>query len=168
MADFSIRHEFECDEKTFWEKCTFDEEFNRRLFLEHLKFPGWKCAQEDDGKKIHRKVHVDPPIGNVPGPVKKAMGDKLSYIEEGTYDRSTQKYVFTAIPSTMADKTKTTGELYTEKLGDKRIARIAKLKVEVKVFMIGGMIEEVILRDMKDSYNAAAKFTETFLKEKGY
>ncbi len=168
MADFSIRHEFECDEKTFWEKCTFDEEFNRRLFLETLKFPGWKCVQEDDGQKIHRKVHVDPPIGNVPGPVKKAMGDKLSYIEEGTYDRGTQKYVFTAIPSTMADKTKTTGELYTEKLGDKRIVRIAKCKVEVKVFMIGGMIEEVILRDMKDSYNAAAKFTAEFLKEKGF
>jgi hypothetical protein len=67
----------------------------------------------------------------------------------------------------MAEKTKNFGELYCEIVGDKRIARVAKITVEVKVFMIGSMIEEKIVTDLRSSYDAAAKFTREFLKEKG-
>jgi hypothetical protein len=67
----------------------------------------------------------------------------------------------------MADKTTVVGEIYTERLGDQRIARIAKVKVEVKVFMLGGLVEDKIIGDMKHSYEAAAAFTNGYVKEKG-
>ena len=168
MAEFKSRHEFDCDEDTFWEKVQFDPKFNERLYLEHLKFPGWKLLeQKDDGKTITRRVHIDPPVAGMPGPVKKVMGDKFSYVEEGTYDRATRTYTFRVTPSTLAEKSKTTGMLRTEKLGDKKIARTAVINVEVKVMLIGGMVEDKLVQDLKASYDAAATFTREYLKEKG-
>jgi Protein of unknown function (DUF2505) len=169
MPDFTVKNEFATDEDTFWEKCFFDEEYNRRLYAEMLKFPGWKILeQKTEGNKIYRKVNIDPPVTGMPGPVKKALGDKFSYVEDGTYDRTTHRYTFKITPSTMADKTKTAGELWTEKLGDKKIVRYAKVHVEVKVFMIGGMVEDKLLGDLKSSYEQASAFTQKYLAEKGY
>src|SRR5579859_6537144 len=102
MADLTLRHEMNCDEDTYWEKCVFDAEYNRELYLDSLKFPGWKLLeQKDDGKTITRRVHVDPPVGNLPGPVKKVIGDSLSYLEEGTFDRASKRYTFKVTPSTL-------------------------------------------------------------------
>lgn len=168
MAEFSVRNEFDCNEDTYWEHCQLDEDFNRRLYSEVLKFPGWKLLeQKKDGAKTIRRVHIDPPLGGLPGPAKKAIGDKFSYVEEGTYDPATHRYTFKVTPSTMGDKSKTTGELWTEKLGDKKVARFAKIHVEVKVFMIGGLVEDKIIADLKQSYEATAGFIKQYLAEKG-
>jgi hypothetical protein len=168
MPEVTLRHDFDCDADTYFEKCMFDDEYNRRLYLETLKFPGYKLVEsKDDADKRTRKVHIDPPLVGIPGPVKKVIGDKLSYVEEGTFDKKTKRYTFKVVPSTMADKTSTTGELWCESRGDKKCTRVARIKVEVKVFMIGGMVEEKILGDLKTSYDAAAKFTNDYIKEKG-
>ena len=169
MAEVKVRHEMSCDPETYWNKCVFDDEYNRRLYLEVLKFPNWKVVdQKDDGKTLTRRVQVDPPAGNIPAAVKKVIGDSLSYTEEGAFDRASGRYTFKATPSAMGDKAKITGEMTCEKLGDKKMARIAKIKVEVKVFMVGSLIEDRILADLKASYARAAEFTNTYVKEKGY
>ena len=67
----------------------------------------------------------------------------------------------------MGDKAKTFGELHCEVLGEKKIVRVAKITVEVKVFLVGGMVEDKILGDLRHSYDAAAKFTREYLREKG-
>jgi len=166
-GEYKVTHEFDCTEDTFWEKVMFSDAFNHALYIETLKFPGWKVLeQKDDGQKITRKVKIDPPVTGMPGPVQKALGDKFSYVEEGTYDRATRKYTFKATPSTMADKTTIKGVLWTEPKGDAKIARHADIQVEVKVFMIGKMIEEKAITDMRNSYETGAKFTNEYVKTK--
>lgn len=164
---FETSHEFDTDEKTFWEECMLNEKFNNGLFLDTLKFPGWKqLEQTDDGQKIHRKVKIDPPLTGMPGPLAKALGDKFSYVEEGTYDRATQRYTFTVTPSTMADKTKTTGVMWTEKKGDGKIVRHAKVDIEAKIFMLGKLIEDKVVGDLETTYEAAAAFTRQYVQNK--
>ena len=168
MPEITIRHEFECDEDTYWEKCLFDDAFNKRLYIDTLKFPGFEVlVDKDEPERRVRRVRVEPPTTNLPGPLKKVIGDKLAYTEDGVFDKKTRRYAFTITPSTLPEKTKTSGELYCERLGDKRCARIAKIKVEVKVFAIGGMVEDKIIGDLKASYEAAAKFTNEYVKEQG-
>ena len=169
MPEITLRHEIECSEDTYWEKCFFDEEYNRRLFLDVLKFPGFTLLEQknDPGTKT-KKCKIDPPLTGIPAAAKKVIGDRLSYVEEGTLDTKSHRYQFKVIPSTMADKTSVVGELHTEKLGENRVARVAKIKVEVKVFMLGGMVEEKIIGDLRNSYEVAAAFTNDFVKEKGF
>lgn len=166
MPDITLRHEIDTDEDTYWARCVFDATFNKQLYIDELKFPEWKLLDsKDDDAKIWRRVQVDPPVGNMPGAVKKVIGDKLSYVEEGTFDKASKRYTFKVTPSTLADKTKVAGEMWVEKLGDKKIARVTKIAVEVKVFMVGGLVEDRILSDLKTSYDKGTTFTNRFIKE---
>jgi Protein of unknown function (DUF2505) len=169
MQDFTLRHEMECDEDTYWFKCVFDKEYNERLYLTDLKFPRYELKKfEDDGKIIRRTVFAQPLLPPLPGPVKKVVGDGLAYTEEGSFDRAVRRYIFKATPNALGEKARTEGNMSVEKLGDKRIARVAKIQVEVKVFMVGGLIEDQIVNSLRSSYERAAAFTNAFVKEKGY
>ncbi len=168
MPEITLRHEIDTDEDTYWKECVFNAEFNTALYIEGLKFPVWKLldSKEDDAK-IWRKVQVDPPLGDLPSAVKKVIGDRLSYVEEGTFDKKSKRYSFKVTPSTMAEKTKVAGEMWVEKVSDKKIRRLTKISVEVKVFMIGGMIEERILSDLRGSYDKGTAFTNAYIAKKG-
>jgi hypothetical protein len=168
MPEVTLRHEIDTDEDTYWAKCVFDADFNKKLYIDALKFPQWKLldSKEDDAK-IWRKVQVDPPTGDMPGAVKKVIGDRLSYVEEGTFDRKTKRYTFKVTPSTLAEKTKVSGEMWSEKLGEKKIVRLTKMSVEVKIFMVGGLVEDRIISDLRSSYDKGTAFTNQYIKEHG-
>ncbi len=166
MPETTLRHEIDTDEETYWSRCVFDADFNHKLYIDALRFPEWKLldSKEDDAT-IWRRIQVEPPMGNMPGALKKVLGDRLSYVEEGTFDKKTKRYSFKVTPSTLTDKTKVVGELWVEKLGDKKIARLTKISVEVKVFMVGGLVEDRILSDLRDSYDKGTAFTNRYIKE---
>jgi hypothetical protein len=168
MPEVTIKHEIDTDEATFWSKVFFEERFNKELFEGSLGFPSWKILDtKEDDSKITRLVHVDPKLGDLPGPMKKALGDRFSYKEEGTFDKKTKRYTFKVAPSAMADKTKMGGEIWVEPISDKKIRRCCRAYAEVKVFMIGGMIEDRILADIKTAYDSGAGFTNKFIKDNG-
>ena len=124
MANVTLKHELACDPDTYVEKCVFSEEFNRRLHVEVLKFPGFKLLEQStDGPVWKRRAHIETPTTGIPGPLKKAIGDRLSYIEEGEYDTKAKIYRFKVISSTMPDKTRVEGELRCESAGDKKTTR---------------------------------------------
>jgi hypothetical protein len=167
MNDVRIVHEFPCDEDTFWQRCFFDEEYNRKLYLGALAFSEWRIAKQDDrGDTYVRSIETSPKLENVPGPMKKIIGDRLSYLENGTFDRKEKRYRFHIVPSTMPDKTRIDGAMYCERVGEGRIRRVVEVHVEVKIFAIGGMIEDKIAADLRSNYDKAATFTKTWLADK--
>jgi hypothetical protein len=169
MSVLTLRHEIGCDEATYWDKCVLDDEYNKRLYLGELKFLSYELVeQRDEGETVFRKVRAEPKAGNMPAALKKAIGDSFGYTEEGTYDRKSKRYTFRTIPAAFSDKVKIQGTMQCEAIGPKRILRISDVRVDVKVFMIGGMIEERIVDDIKRSFSKAAEFTETWVKEKGF
>lgn len=168
MPEVTLRHEIDTDEDTFWSKIVLDEGFNKKLYEGALKFPAWKLLDsKSDDAKVTRRVQVDPPVGDLPGPVKKVIGDRLAYTEEGTFDRKAKRYSFKVTPSTMAEKTKVSGEMWCEKISDKKIRRMCRISVEVKVFVVGGMIEDRIMADLRSSYDNSTTFTNQYIKDNG-
>jgi hypothetical protein len=167
MPSIEIRHAMDCDVDTYW-KCVFDDEYNRRLYMDVLKFREAKTlSQNDTGDKKTRKLYLNPPPADLPGPVAKVLGD-LSWHEEGSFDTKTKRYRFKVIPASAADKTTIEGEIWCEPRGDKKCERVAKTNIDVKIFMVGGIVEKRIEADMRKSYDVAAKFTGEYVKEKGW
>jgi hypothetical protein len=168
MPEITLRHEIDTDEDTFWSKIVFDEAFNEKLYQGALKFPRWKLLEMNEGDaKITRKVQVEPPLGDLPGAVKKVVGDRLAYTEEGSFDKKAKRYSFKVTPSTLPDKTKVTGEMWCEPVGEKKIRRMCRILVEVKVFVVGGMIEDRIMADLRASYDNSTTYTNQILEETG-
>lgn len=161
MAEQSLRSEIQCSEDKFWE-AFFSADYNKELFFERLKFPNYELLeQSDDGKVLRRKVRITPPVNGVPGPVKKIIGDAFSYTEEGSFDHATKRFSFKVTPSAAGDKTSTSGEMWCETSGGK-VYRCSKLKVDVKIFMVGSLVEELILSNFKTSFDVATAFTNEF------
>jgi hypothetical protein len=167
MPKTRIEHTFDCSEDTLWQTLFFDEEFTRRLYKDTLRFPVWRLIEQkvtDD--TMIRKVEVQPLVENVPGPIKKVLGDRFGYIEQGTFDKKKHRYRFRVIPTSMPDKTTIDGEMYSEPLGDNRVKRIVDFNIEVRVMMIGKMIEQKSIDDTRASYDKMAIFLRSYLKEK--
>ena len=118
MAEVVLRHEIFCTEEDYWNKCVWTREFNEGLYVKTLGFPRYEVQGETDGADVRtRRTFIEPPVGALPGPLKKAIGDKLS---------------------------------------------------EVKVFGIGGLVEDRIMDDLRRSYDAGEKFTNDFATAGGY
>lgn len=167
-TDVRIVHTYNVSEDTFWDKLFFDDEYNRRLYLEALKFHDWQVERhEDTGSEVQRAINVAPPLGDLPGPMQKVLGDNIRYTESGVLDKKARRYRIQITPSRLADKIKVSGVLYTEPTGDHECRRIFEASVEVKVFGIGGMMEKRLVADLEKSYGIGAKFTNQYATEKG-
>jgi hypothetical protein len=168
MAETTCRHELQCSIDEYWNKCVFDDAFNTKLYIERLKFNGFEPGGfGEQGERRTKKAKMEPYLTGVPGPVQKAIGGKLAYFEDGYLDRKTGRYLCTITPSTFADKTKVTGELWCEPSpsGDpNRCVRYARVVVEVKVMMVGKMVEEKIMHDLKHSYDEEAELVKEWVK----
>ena len=168
MATSRIQHDFDCGEAALWQVFFFDEDYNRRLYLETLRFPVWKVVnQKVTDATLERRVEIHPVIENVPGPLKALIGDHFHYVEEGRLDRKTNRYTFRILPSALADKTHIAGEMFPERLGETRCRRVIDYRVDVKVMIVGKLAEQKTISDTQANYDRAAVFTRTYLKEKG-
>lgn len=163
-----VEHTFSCSEDTFWDKVFFDEEYNRRMFLEALRFPYYKeLSREDRGDHIVRVVEVEPALGDLPAAIQKVVGEGLRYKEEGRFDKKSRHYSIRIVPSRLADKMNVDGEIFSQPAGDGQFKRIFTAAVSVKIFGVGSMIEKRLVSDLKRSYDLGAQFTADFLREKG-
>ncbi len=163
----TITHEFACDVATYVNKIFLNDDFNRALYLGELKFPEYEVLESrDTGNTFIRRCRVTPKQ-DAPAAIQKLLGGRLQYIEEGTFDKTTRHYKFKVVTPSMGDKVKTEGDLRIEVVNDKRVRRVVDTTVEVKIFGVGGMVEGFIGKSMQDSYDAAARFTNKWIAEKG-
>lgn len=166
---FTISHVFNTDIDTFWDKVFYDDEYNRRLFLEGLGFKSFEqlsLEELPDGKK-RRKIRTEP-TAEAPAAVRKLIGDSLAYTEEGTFDPKTRRIQYSVVPSKLADKIITNGEFWVEARGDKKCERFTVVDLNVKIMLVGGAVEGFVEKTTRDNYDKAAAFTNKWLAEKGY
>lgn len=162
MAKFEMRHRYSCDEETFWKEVFFDQDFNKKLFYDHLKFTRWEVTSFDEtDAEIRRSLEIVPTTGAVPGPLKKFAED-LGFTEKGVFDKSKRHHRFTVTPNRMADKITIEGEVRIEPRGD-GIERIINMTVTAKVFGVGGLIEKRIIADTRASYDAGHAYAQKTL-----
>ena len=75
MAEVVLRHEIFCTEEDYWNKCVWTREFNEGLYVKTLGFPRYEVQGENDGADVRtRRTFIEPPVGALPGALKKAIG----------------------------------------------------------------------------------------------
>lgn len=164
MGKLNLVHEINCNVETFW-KIFLDKNFNEELFRKQMGFPEFTIqSQNETDTQATRTVKATPKI-DMPGPVKKVMGDSFSYVETGTLDKKTGTWRFKIVPSAMADKIRNEGTMRIEPIGSDKVRRIAEINVEAKIFMIGGLIEGNAEKALRDGWDKAALFMNQWIKD---
>ena len=165
MATTRIQHTYDCGEDAFWSDILFNREFNKKLYLEHLKFKRWEVTQfEETDDEIRRHVEVEPVTGEIPKPLAKLVGDNLGFREEGVFDKKAKRYALKIIPNRLADKLTITCEIRTEAHSDNRCERVVDLDVNAKIFGVGSLVEKRIISDTRESYERGFAYGQEFLK----
>ncbi|HTJ85062.1 MAG TPA: DUF2505 family protein [Polyangiaceae bacterium] len=167
MPTFTLTHEIQCDEETFW-KLFLDKEFNEALYRGALEFPEWNVEEQTETEhEIKRRTKGRPKLKNIPGPVAKILGDSFGYVETGAMDKAKKVWKYKLTPSTMAEKIKQEGTLRIEKAGDKKVKRFVELTIEAKVFGIGGMLESTTEKQLREGWETSAVFMNKWINDKG-
>jgi hypothetical protein len=165
---YTIKHTFNTDVDSFWDKLFFDPDYNQALFEGHLKFNNYRVLQLERGSdgSVHRRVECAPPI-ELPAVAKKAIGDSTSYVEDGRFDPKSRRFSVEVTPRVGGDKIKTHVTMWAEARGDKRIERIVEVDNSVNIFGIGKILEAFVEKQMRATYDEAAAFTNRWIAERG-
>jgi hypothetical protein len=157
MAKLNLVHEIRCDVDAFW-TAFFDREYNDKLYLGALAFPDFKIVdQKETDKEIVRTCTGEPKMV-MPAPIAKLFGSSFRYTEVGRFDKATKVWTWKMTPSTLAEKIRNEGVLEVEPVGEGKIRRVVEILLEAKVFGVGGMIESSAEKQLRDGWDASAKF----------
>ena len=167
MKELKFDHVFECCSDKYWDEVFFDEAFNHSVFLDKLGFAEWRdTVTKNTDDVLERVVVVRPPVSDVPAAVRKVLGDNFGYKELGKFDRKTKRYHVDVESNTAKDKTHVHGDIWLEPIDDHRCRRLVHFTIEVKIMMVGRLVEELIARDMIRSFEQGAVLTNEWIREK--
>jgi hypothetical protein len=164
---FTLRHPYAIEPEAFWRDVFFDPAYNEALYRGALQFERFEVVEETsppDGRRT-RKAAVTPKL-DAPAPIKKVIGDSISYVEDGRLELARPSWVSRITPSKLADKAKISAEMWLERTGPGQSDRVAEFDIEVKIFGIGGLFEKFLEKTMRESYQRAADFTNQWIRER--
>lgn len=167
MAGFRTDNALDCSAETYWEKVFLDDEYNRRLFFDELHFTEWReTERKEDGGKTKRVIKATPRVGDVPAALKAVIADGAGYEERGVLDSKQQRYEVQAIPNRLADKISIKVTMTTTPTPDGRCRLIVEGEIAARIFVIGSVLEQRLVADLRRSYDKSAAFTNRFVAEK--
>ena len=161
-----IENVFHVTPATFWEVLFFDDEYNNRLYAE-LGFDAVEVRGVEkllDGR-VRRSIRCEPPV-KAPEILKKRIQNKLAYEEEGFYDPRGPRWDFRTISNVAPESTKIGGSITAEP-HEHGMLHIVELDINISVFGLGGLIEKVLEKNIRESYRVTTRFTNAYVVEKG-
>jgi hypothetical protein len=165
MLNVTVAHEYECDVDTFW-NVFFDEEFTRALFTDGLRFPKYELLElRRADHEIVRRIAATPRL-NAPEPVVRALGPKLSYVEEGIFDARSKIYRWTSTPTILKDMFRFEGEMRVDPLERGRCKRVAEFHFQEHTLGIGGLIVTGLEKGLRSEWDRATSFTNAWLAKR--
>jgi hypothetical protein len=154
MPKIHLTHEINCDVETFW-KIFFDPSFNEKFYKEELQFQEFKSTDRDTPQATSRTIQAMPKM-DVPGPVAKLLGSSFRYTEEGTREKTSNLWRWKTTPSSLADKIRNEGTMRVEASAPGKTRRIVEITIEVKMFGVGGLMESMAEKTLRDGWEKSA------------
>jgi hypothetical protein len=162
-VNFVMQHELHTSVEQFWAEIFRGEEFNRALYIDHLRF-GYELELWNPATG-RRRARVWP-TNSIPKALAKVLGDKISFVEEGTCDDDLNRYDFRVIPSALPERIQVHGTVVTAPLGDRTCERTVTFEIEARVFGIGHAIESFLETTTRKQYEDNATFINEYLAAK--
>jgi hypothetical protein len=155
----AIRQLLDCSEKEFWERIFSSEDFNHNLY-EGLGFE--YELQEWNQETGYRRAKIWP-THQMPRPVARVLGERFSYIEEGTFDADAERYDFRVIPSAVPDRIRVRGTVTVEAVSPDQCERRVTLEIGADVMGLGRLIEAYFVATTREQYAKNAALVNEYL-----
>jgi Protein of unknown function (DUF2505) len=135
------------DGEVCWEELLFAEEHVTRIYQDILKFPSGRLLEVTRTPHPTRVVQVVPDLRVVSSHLASLLGRKFSYTETGRLERGV--YRFRAVPSIYGNVAFAEG---TTAVSADATSLNVRLRVEARVPLVGGAVEEAVLAIFSDAW----------------
>lgn len=154
-----IRQLLDCTEEKFWERIFRNEDFNNYLY-DGL---GFKYElQEWNPATGYRRAKLWP-MQQMPRAVASVLGERFSYVEEGTFDAEAERYDFRVITSAVADRIRVRGTVTVEAVPPNQCERRVTLEIGADVLGLGRLIEAYFVAATREEYAKNAALVNEYL-----
>ena len=164
---YAIDQTFRCASVERFVAIYFSEAFNNAVAPEiGLKQRELVEKKTLDDGRVERRVRMEPTV-QLPAAVRRLVGDhKISYDEVSRFDanRAVAEYF---IDSSIRDRIEVKGRVEFLAAGDGRVRRMIHAEVNASVFGLGSVIERLIQREVKSSYEKIARFMQRHIDALG-
>jgi len=155
----AIRQLLDCSKQDFWDLIFRSEEFNHYLY-EGLGFE--YELQEWNSDTGYRRAKISP-TQKMPRPLARVLGERFSYVEEGTFDVEAERYEFQVIPSAVADRIHARGTVIVEAISAQQCERRVTLEIGAEVLGLGRLIEAYFVATTREQYAKNAALANEYL-----
>ncbi len=158
-----LEQAFDCTPEVLWD--LFDDPAFERRLVEVTKVTRDVVElREEDGVR-YRKLRCIPDR-ELPLFARKAMGvDKLSYDQESWLDRSKNEMRWSVSPAVLPGKVTVKGTTRIRKRGAGCV-RVIDGNFDVRLPIVGRKMEELLIRNLEESYERAASLVREILAER--
>ncbi|MCS6912606.1 MAG: DUF2505 domain-containing protein [Myxococcales bacterium] len=156
-------HRIECTPQRFFE-LMFDPEVERRMSIEGMGNQDLQLLERSVDRSPWRMRCRITPRDNLPGFVRKLVGAVFTLEEERTYQPGTDQAQGTMTPSALRDKVRMVYTLRLVPEGHGACRRIMDWEVEVRLFGVGGSIEQFAAAEIERGLDASARFLNQLLR----
>jgi hypothetical protein len=157
--NLAIQQLLDCSEKEFWVRIFASEDFNQYLY-DGLGF-GYEL-QEWNPDTGFRRAKIWP-SQQMPRAVARVLGDRFSYVEEGTFDAEAGRYDFRIITSAATDRIRSKGAVAVEPVSARQCERRVTLEIAADVPGLGRLIESYLVTTTREQYAKNAALVNEYL-----
>lgn len=155
-----VRNIYPCDVETWW-KMYWDPEFEA-LLSSGSDLQRDVLSESDDADNNVRRVRFTP-SQELPGPVAGLLGSsKLVYEQENRWEKAASVLHWQVFPTVMADKVTASGK-FEVRATQQGCEQIVTGVISVKLRFFGGKIENVIVTQVENSFEAYARAARAWL-----
>ena len=160
---FSIVHEFDCDAQAYW-TLFWDPAFNDAQF-ERMQCSRTVTLLRDDGTTIVRDQEVTPER-DLPFVLKSALGGaSLRYHEHGVFEKpSGPMRIEISVPA-LGARFSLQGFYSVGALAQNRCRREFAGECAIRIPLLGGMAEQIVVGNMRESYEKGAETVRDWLEK---
>jgi hypothetical protein len=112
---------------------------------------------------VTRRIEVTPKL-ELPSAAKKIVGPMFSYVEEGELRDGVYRFKLSPPRGVESARANIHGEMRVEVASVDRTLRIIDLTVDVRMPLVGKMLEGVAVQVLKEGYTAHAEALNTHLE----
>jgi hypothetical protein len=160
-TDFKIQHTWPVPRALVLEHC-FDDELGDKCNAAIKGAIRTLHSKEENGGKTKQTFKVV--VSDIPPKVRKVL-KVLEWMEESTWDPEGERFEWKVLPSVMPGKISCGGEMFYEDKGGST-TRVVKGSIDVRIPIVGGVVEKVILDNIRRNYDGISEAESAYYLER--
>lgn len=157
VQKFSLDNKLKFSKEHAWDLLA-DPEFQRRMYLEGLGFESIEVPAFAERNGMLERVLKAVPKVDLPGPVRKVLGERFGYEEHQHFDRAKDLWTWRLVIPTVGDRLRISGDIRIRADGDGACVRTTNFEIEAKIFGVGGLLEKTTKKETLQNYEKSAAF----------